>query len=384
VGLLAAASALAKVMILGYWWENPLPHQAVPKGLTSLSAAQCGVCHQEIYQEWQASAHAQALSDRQFQVEMAKEPATAWLCLNCHTPLENQLRTITIGVEGNTPHRPLVKKNPRFDAVLGREGVTCAVCHVKDGVVIGPWGNSAAPHPVRREPRLLDERACGACHQATAAYTDTLVCTFDTAEEWRASPYARQGRSCEHCHMPEVTRPVAVGGPQRPSRRHLFFGSKIPKEVAIPPAHRAYYDLYESGLSVEVAGGKLRLANARAGHLLPTGDPERFILVKAELLEASGRVIDARTHRIGQEWEWHPKARKLSDNRLRPLEERQVELPRLDPQRGRPAKVRVTVENWRLNDKNAAYHKLIGVYPQSAVVMKFEKDLGDQDAQVRD
>src|SRR5688572_7955305 len=31
------------VKILGFWWENPLPRQAVPQGLTSLRAADCGV-----------------------------------------------------------------------------------------------------------------------------------------------------------------------------------------------------------------------------------------------------------------------------------------------------------------------------------------------------
>ena len=91
---LLAAGALAKVMILGYWWENPLPYQAVPKGLASLRAADCGVCHQEIYQEWQVSTHAHALSDRQFQAEMHKSPAVSWLCLNCHTPLEKDRKSV--------------------------------------------------------------------------------------------------------------------------------------------------------------------------------------------------------------------------------------------------------------------------------------------------
>jgi hypothetical protein len=148
-------------------------------------------------------------------------------------------------------------------------------------------------------------------------------------------------------------------------------GSKIPKEKNIPAAHRAYYDLFTSGLAVDLRAGKLILRNARAGHLLPTGDPERYLLVQAELLDASGAVVDRLTHRIGQEWEWHPKARKLSDNRLKPLEQRALDLPK-NP---RARRVRVTVENWRLSDQNAAYHKLSGVYPQSAVVLRMERRL---------
>jgi hypothetical protein len=372
LAVLAAVAGLAQVKILGYWWENPLPHQNVPQGLTSLRAADCGICHADIYQEWRVSAHAQAFSDRQFQAELHKDRAVSWLCLNCHTPLENQLAQIAVGVRNRSTRAPVLRQNPRFDAALSREGVTCAVCHVKDGVVLGPYGDSKAPHPVRKAPDLLTADACAACHQATAAYTDTLVCTFDTAEEWRRSPYAAKGQACSHCHMPAVTRVVGAGGPQRASRRHLFIGSKIPKETSLPAAHRAYYDLFAPGLSVKLEPRRLVVTNARAGHLLPTGDPERFILVKAELLDGAGKTLDRFTHRIGQEWEWHPKARKLSDNRLKPLESRILELPFTQPG-GR--RVRVTVENWRLNDQNAAYHKLTGVYPRSAVVLRTERRL---------
>ena len=72
--LCTTAEAPAQVKIFGYWWENPLPYQATPKGLDSLSARKCGVCHQEIYREWQASAHAHALSDLQFQAEIKNRP----------------------------------------------------------------------------------------------------------------------------------------------------------------------------------------------------------------------------------------------------------------------------------------------------------------------
>jgi hypothetical protein len=337
------------------------------------------VCHQEIYQEWLASTHAQALDDRQFQAEMGKEPETAWLCLNCHTPLENQLEQIAVVVKGGSTHQPVLEKNARFDAKLSKEGVTCAVCHVHDGVVLGPWGDSKAPHPVRRDPRFLSEQVCAQCHQATASYSDILVCTFETADEWRSSPYATEGRACPSCHMPEVRRAVAVGGPVRNSRRHLFLGSKIPKREQLSERERRYYDLYPSGLSVEIPGEgpawKLVLTNAHAGHWLPTGDPERFILVKAELVDGAGRVIGRSRYRIGQKWVWNPKARKLADNRLKPLEAREVPLDFSGPRSVKPAMIRVTVENWRMSPENAAYHKLTGVYPISAVVLREEKRL---------
>jgi len=372
------------VKIFGYWWENPLPYQATPQGLDSLSARKCGICHQEIYREWQASAHAQALSDQQFQAEMKKSPEVGWLCLNCHTPLENQIERIAISVRNGSTHKPVFRRNVRFDRELHEDAITCAVCHVRDGVILGPYADSKAPHPVRQDRHLLTAGVCTACHQATAAYTDTLVCTFDTGGEWKSGPYAAHGDTCSSCHMPAVERAVALGGPVRSSRRHLFFGSKIPKEIHLSESERAEYALYQPGLSVTIVSARrsagktvvsLKLKNARAGHMLPTGDPERFIRVDIALVApakaaagktASGKTIETHSLRIGQQWEWWPKAKKLGDNRLKPLEER-VEI--VEFKASQPATLRVSVSNGRLTEQNARYHNLEGRYPLEAQVL---------------
>jgi len=378
----AAAALLGEVNILGHWWENPEPYQETPKGLVSIRAKDCGVCHQAIYREWQLSTHAHALSDMQFQAEMHKDPSTQWICLNCHTPLINQRAEYAVAVKNDSVREPVMETNPRYDAKLEQEAVTCAVCHVRDGYILGPYGDSNAPHPVRKSESLLTEKVCTKCHQATASYSTTLICTFDTGQEWRESPYSKQGRYCSHCHMPEVDRAIAPGGPVRKSRRHYFVGSMIPKEVlgslnGLPLNPRG---LYRSGLSVEVegvapAGGetevRLRLKNAYAGHLLPTGDPERFILVEVTL--TAGEVeLGAQTLRIGQKWEWWPKAKKLADNRLAPLAER-TETLRFSGAAHGPFKVAVRVINARISEEAAAYHGLSGKYPTRVVVQSFAR-----------
>jgi hypothetical protein len=383
LALLGGALLLAKVNILGYWWENPIPFQETPPGLVSIRAKDCGVCHQEIYREWQLSTHAHALSDLQYQAELHKSPETKWLCLNCHTPLLNQRAEYAVGVEDGSAHRPILQSNPRYDAALEEEAVTCAVCHVRDGVVLGPYGDSNAPHPVRYEPSFLTEARCTTCHQATAVYTDTLVCTFDTGEEWRASPYAANGQTCSHCHMPEVERQIAPGGPVRKSRRHYFIGSMIPKVTLGSmnglPLNPRY--LFRSGLEVNVddvrtAAGStevaLRLKNAYAGHLLPTGDPERFIRVEVRL-SAEGEESAPQTLRIGQHWEWWPEARKLSDNRLKPLEER-LETVTFAGERERPFTVEVRVVNVRIAKEAAEFHGLVGKYPTQVEVQRFRRE----------
>ena len=70
-------------------WEKAVPNQIVPEGLTSLSAEQCGACHQQHYKEWKLSTHANAWTDLQFQAELKKE-SSPFLCINCHIPLQNQ------------------------------------------------------------------------------------------------------------------------------------------------------------------------------------------------------------------------------------------------------------------------------------------------------
>lgn len=41
-------------------WESPIAYQEPPEGLNSLASEDCGVCHQDHYEEWSHSTHAQA------------------------------------------------------------------------------------------------------------------------------------------------------------------------------------------------------------------------------------------------------------------------------------------------------------------------------------
>ena len=48
-----------------------LPHMPPPVPVPGISAEDCGKCHETIYQEWKTSTHAHALSDLQYQAELA-------------------------------------------------------------------------------------------------------------------------------------------------------------------------------------------------------------------------------------------------------------------------------------------------------------------------
>ncbi len=362
--------------------ERPVPLQRVPRGLGSLSAASCGACHVAIYREWRQSVHAQAWTDPQFQAELHKQPAVGWMCINCHTPLENQLDSLVVALAGGDVAHPRRRANRAWDPALRREGITCAACHVRDGAVIGPWGNTRAPHAVRRDTTLRTTAICERCHQAEMVFPgQSFVCVFQTGDEWRAGPYARQGKICQDCHMPRIERPLVPHGPVRAARHHSWIGSRLPKGGE---PDRALWDslaaLIPPGIALEAAPAprtrpgeravwRVTARNANAGHMLPTGDPERAVIVTLAAIGADGDTLAVTRHRIAQRWQWYPVAKKLGDTRLAPGDSVTVTLGYRVPAGAH--RLVASAVNERISDANAEYHHL-GRYPRRTEVARIE------------
>jgi nitrate reductase cytochrome c-type subunit len=353
-----------------------IPDQNIPTGVSGLKAADCGICHQTIYKDWKNSTHASALRDIQFQSELTKHDSPKWLCLNCHIPVQNQRESIIIGLSDNDIFAPIKTANPNFDPELQQEGITCITCHVRtdeetgESTIIGPNGSQFAPHPIRQNRDFL-RIICQRCHNPQGKpLTENLLCWFTTTRELAEGQKNLMNlpggkRDCVDCHMPEQERLAAdnfVSLPTRGVNLHHWTGSGIPKW------YDGYDELlargYEAGLDVRVVlkdyeGSAsevtltIFLKNARSGHYLPTGDPERFIMVVAAIEDTNNRLV-MRKKRIGQVWEWSP-ARKISDNRLKQGEEKQwnVTLPLPAEQEG--LKVVVTAYHVRLKTETAKY-----------------------------
>jgi hypothetical protein len=353
---------------------------AVPEGLPDLRASTCGACHRAEYEEWQLSTHARAWADdAQFQAELHKgrvaELDVSWLCVNCHTPLRPQLERLAGGLVDEHPGRPRYAENPFYDKDLQLEAITCATCHVRDGFVLGPRGDPAAPHPTRRDPEFLGAAVCTSCHEAQAFIDPTgYACFFSTGTEWAEGPWAAEGKACPDCHMPAVQRPLVDGGPPRDARRHWFGGSLIPKRPGDEAALAALREIYPDGLAVrwlELPGSlrrgepallSLEMANAHAGHKLPTGDPERFLLVRVELRDRTGTLLAEVQERIGMTMQWEPRPKVLEDRRLAPRETRTLTLavPPPGPAVRGPLSLRVEASKWRISQENLDYHGLRG------------------------
>ena len=106
-------------------WEKAVPIQKIPKGLKTLSSKECGSCHKDFYAEWKRANHSKAWEDLQFQSEWKKDKKL-WVCINCHTPSQNQQKFIVIGKLNGDYFKPVKKPNPLFDPALQKESITCA------------------------------------------------------------------------------------------------------------------------------------------------------------------------------------------------------------------------------------------------------------------
>lgn len=318
------------IFIVTEAFERPIPVKELPAAVTSQSAAACGRCHTEIYHEWRTAMHSRAWADPYFQADWRFD-GSRQICRNCHTPLADQQENLVLGFRDRDKWDPILKPNPHFDAGLQHEGVTCNVCHLREGKILGPYARTSAPHAVEKMGN--SNQVCVRCHVVQGDRWDTFFRfpPCGTVAEIEAGRGRWPGRSgevtvknpaslgCVECHMPAVTRPLVPGGPPRVTRRHLWRGGHDPEMV-------------RQGLDVQFTrqanpGGKevtfvLRLENVGAGHYLPTGTPDRYLSVGLRLLGKDGKVLKEAQGTLRRTVMWRPFIVDLWDTRLAPRDPR--------------------------------------------------------------
>lgn len=304
-------------------YARAIPYQATPAGLESLRAESCGECHREIYEEWKGSVHAHAFEDPFFQAYWKKD-RNIWVCLNCHTPLENQQPTLIKDIPRGRVEKAVQEPNPHYDRAYQQEAITCAACHVRDGVILGPFDDSVASHPTKFDPTFRTAQVCYRCHNVASGPAQFYrVGPCGTYAEYEGRYFMKEkGFICQSCHMPEVERPVATGGPIRQGRRHLWRGGHDPEMIkrAVAVQVKADPPTPKPGEALRVA---LTLINAGAGHKIPTGDPDRHFTVEFLVEDARGRVLDRQSATMGRWILWQPVILEVYDNRLPPLASRE-------------------------------------------------------------
>ena len=241
-------------------------HEALFKESTYPSASTCAPCHPKQYREWSVSQHAYSelsplmMAEQNF-VNRTNAGTLGDNCLRCHTPLGSQLG------------EPLSVTNlDRHPA--SREGVTCVACHRVNknwgtanarisfaegdiySTIYGPSGGKeldrvlADPEEYRVSPdpkqsgrgihakaekflQLVTPRFCSTCHEV---FLPNGLRTQEAIREFRASPAAEHGITCQDCHMSTEqgvnagfeTGPAAIVGgvptKDRPLASHFFAG----------------------------------------------------------------------------------------------------------------------------------------------------------------
>ena len=304
-------------------YAHAIPFQKIPEGLTSLSAESCGQCHHEIYEEWKTSIHAHAYEDPFFQAYWKKDK-NIWVCLNCHTPLENQQPTLIKEIPRGRVEKAVQEPNPHYDPAYQKEAITCAVCHVRDGVILGPFEDSAAPHPTKFDPNFRTTQVCQRCHNVVSGPAQFYnVGPCGTYAEYEGKFFMQErGFICQSCHMPEIDRPVATDSPIRRGRQHLWRGDHDPDMIQRAVAVQVKADPPDPKPGDEVTF-TLTLINAGAGHKIPTGDPDRHFTIEFSVEDAQKKVLEEQRSTMGRWILWQPAIVELYDNRLLPLASRE-------------------------------------------------------------
>jgi hypothetical protein len=245
------------------------PVDATARKVFVTGSGRCGECHEKMFDEWEASAHAQSVSSELYKtsVAAAKDPT----CERCHAPLASEV--------------------PR-DAIV-TEGVTCDVCHTlrdpKPSVDGGSW-RLAIDDMVKYGPRcdLKDHyfhrmgcspehktaEICGTCHW----WEPKGIPVFTEYADWKAGP--KHDTPCQDCHMPKDRAAIATGSPVR---------TGVPHHGLLGKAK----ELRKTSLKMDAKLDKtgtltVTLYNKHAGHYVPSGLPERRIAVHAAVVSLSG------------------------------------------------------------------------------------------------
>ena len=231
------------------------------------TAAQCGECHKQIYEEWASSNHAYASISPMFhkfeqKFQELTQGTVGTFCVRCHMQVGTQL--------GEKRETPLWKRSP-----ISREGVTCITCHrvkeqygkvngerrVEPGKIYEPVFGSGEKSVINKvigdketysvatsekergnkihagmitNNQLTKSEFCVSCHQVAVNLGIKLEIVWD---QYRDSPARKAGITCQDCHMGKVpgkpegysTAPSAIVGgkavnPGRKHANHRFIG----------------------------------------------------------------------------------------------------------------------------------------------------------------
>jgi cytochrome c554/c'-like protein len=302
------------------------------------SSRQCGQCHEELYNDWKRSLHADASDNAVFQaaymqVYFEEGERARPACLVCHAPVA------------------YFNNDPKLTQAISREGVSCDFCHSIaealsgtmegpqfrfefGGVKQGPLKNSKSPaHQTRFNGLYQQSQFCKGCHEQKSQKGIPIIATWS---EWKESPYPDKGITCQKCHMEQIPgKTVAVSVQQntrnRISNHDIAAGHSLTKRRQALEIKIVTIETHKNRIQVQVD-----LTNTGAGHKMPTGLPIKKIILEVKVQNSHGSrqqsqqrvyqkvLADAQGKAVTQvvDLMLGKATAVVSDNRIAPLEAR--------------------------------------------------------------
>ncbi|HOP65400.1 MAG TPA: multiheme c-type cytochrome [Spirochaetota bacterium] len=310
--------------------SEKVPHYELSR---FVSPGICAGCHSEIYSQWSGSLHHLSLKDKIYLavakdglkgITVKDELEEAESCQKCHVP---------IGFISGYPKKTSDDINAIKDPAT--EGVQCDYCHSitgaykkynakykydpgngesDPGIKRGPFKDSEAGyHKTEFSEFHTKSGICGTCHNVKhVVYGTWLETTF---EEWKSSPYNKEGVHCQGCHMYQRPGHPATGSTKReknpgtaagggPERDHIFTHYFVGGNSVIPEGEKDSVrakmaeERLKNALDLKIDGKLsgddiiLRIVNNGAGHNVPTGVANfRQVWLKVVVKDGKGKTV---------------------------------------------------------------------------------------------
>lgn len=280
-------------------------------------AAFCGSCHPDTYEQWSThSRHAKATKSPSFRRALADVKENIFLggmfeedmCYSCHGDKKTD------------------------------EGINCESCH---GPVL-PNVPIEVTHEKKYTPRLKIMRKndfCARCHQVNMPFTDQPLTTLH--DEWKNSPAAKKGQTCQNCHM-------AKGEDDN----YAFHGFKS----AVRNANLYKNRLKISKIALNKKRLRLQLENRVSGHSIPASGPTRVLALELLLKDKKGIVIHRGVQRFYKHFSMVPVVggvpfMLIENTQLQAREKRRVHLDLPEGVYERSARAIITLRMYEVADK---------------------------------
>jgi hypothetical protein len=285
----------------GYAWLGAHPDPRLPTN--------CGNCHDEIYREWQQSAHGRSARNTKFLQLFAdpdgksppgwdlsrEHPLGMAVCATCHTPTlddgdpRGAVGSAADGIHCDFCHKVADVPTDKLGVRFGRDGMTLLRPKNGDQLFYGPLEDAVRPgESFGHLPLYRESRYCASCHEGIVFG----VHVYGTYSEWLESPAKARGVQCQGCHMTPTGRltniaPGHGGIARNPATlaSHGFPGGE--PEMLRRCLQADVQCRREAGrLHVDVT-----LRAEQVGHRVPTGYIDRHLLLVVQAFDRRGLAL---------------------------------------------------------------------------------------------